>query len=119
MPLDDGDSQLPEKPIAYLDQNILDLFVEGECQDFLEKLKSNFVIAYSDETLKEIKRSGEYSNKFLSVLQQLDAYHLKLVLEQPEFKETDQATLTKRNPIEVFDEYCQSDAEYDDIQKST
>ncbi len=116
--MEDGDSQLPKKPIAYLDQNILDLFVEGEHQDFLEKLRSNFVVAYSDETLKEIKRSGDYSSKFLSVLQQLDAYHLKLVLEQPEFKETDQATLAKRDPNEAFEEYCQSDAEYDEIQKS-
>ena len=111
-------NQSPEKPIAYLDQNILDLFVDDDHQEFLEMLASNFIIAYSDETLKEIKRSGEFHSKFLSVLIKLDAYHLKIVMEQPGFKETDQATLSKKDPFESFNEFCKTGEEFDDIQKS-
>ena len=107
------------KPIAYLDQNILDLFVDGGYQKFLEKLVSNCEIVYSDETLKEIKRSGDHSHKFLSVLTKLEASHLKLILEQPEFKETDRATLTKRDPFEAFQAYCENMKAYEDIQVST
>lgn len=110
--------QYQGKPTAYLDQNVLDLFVNGEHKEFAEKLKSSCQIVYSDETLKEIKRSGDYSDKFLSVLRDLDAYHLKLVLEQPEFKETDKATLTNRDPLEAFQEYCENEKEYDNIQSS-
>lgn len=108
--------QYQGKPTAYLDQNILSLFVNGEHKEFAEKLKSSFQIVYSDETLKEIKRSGDYSDKFLSVLKDLGAYHLKLVLEPPEFKETDKATLTNRDTVETFQEYCENEKEYEYIQ---
>lgn len=118
MILENDVPQYQGKPTAYLDQNVLDLFVNGEHKEFAEKLKSSCQIVYSDETLKEIKRSGDYSDKFLSVLRDLDAYHLKLVLEQPEFKETDKATLTNRDPLEAFQEYCENEKEYDYIQSS-
>ena len=110
--------QYQGKPTAYLDQNILDLFVNGEYKEFSEKLRSEFLVVYSDETLKEIKRSGDYSENFLAVLRDLDAYHLKLLLEQPEFKETDKATLTESDPFEAFHEYCENVKEYNDIQSS-
>jgi len=38
------------KPTAYLDHNILDLFVKYELSAFLEELKNQFQIIYSDET---------------------------------------------------------------------
>ena len=118
MTLENDAPQYQGKPTTYLDQNILDLFVDGEYKEFAEKLKSSFQIVYSDETLKEIKRSGDYSDKFLSVLRDLSAYQLKLVLEQPEFKETDKATLTNRDPFDAFEEYCENVKEYDYIQSS-
>lgn len=111
-------NQYQGKPIAYLDQNILDVFVDGEYEELAENLKSNFQIVYSDETLKEIQRSGDYADKFLSVLRDLDSYYLKLVLEQPEFKETDKATLTNSDPFDAFREYCENTKEYDYIQSS-
>lgn len=116
--MEDEFPQYQGKPTVYLDQNILGLFVEGDYHDFAEKLKSNLQIVYSDETLKEIKRSENHSDKFLSVLKDLDAYHLKLILEQPEFKETGKASITKRDPVEAFQEYCNSCSEYDDIQEA-
>lgn len=115
------ESDIPQyqgKPTAYLDQNILGLFINGEHKEFAEKLKSSFLIVYSDETVKEIKRAGDYSDKFLSVLVDLNAYHLKLVLEQPEFKETDKATLTNIDPFDVFKQFCENEKEYDYIQSS-
>lgn len=114
--MEDKFPQYQGKPTAYLDQNILSLFVEGNYHDLAEKLKSNFQIVYSDETLKEIKRSGDHSDKFLLVLKDFEAYHLKLVLKLPEFKETGKATIAKRDPFEAFQEYCKSCSEYDDIQ---
>lgn len=118
MTLENNGPQHQGKPIAYLDQNILDLFVDGEHEEFAEKLKSSFQIVYSDETLKEIQRSGDYADKFLTVLRDLGAHHLKLVLEQPEFKETDKATLTNCDPFDAFQEFCKNAKEYDYIQSS-
>jgi hypothetical protein len=118
MTLEYDGPQYQGKPTAYLDQNILDLFVDGKHEEFAEKLKSSFQIVYSDETLKEIQRSGDYAYKFLTVLRDLGAYHLKLVLEQPEFKETDRATLTHCDPFDAFQEYCENVKEYNYIQSS-
>lgn len=106
------------KPTAYLDHNILDIFVKYGALDFAEVLKSKFQIVYSDETLKEIKRSGNYSTQFLTVLRNLNGFHLKIVMDQPGFIVTDRATITDRDPFEAYDEYCNSEPEYRDVQKS-
>ena len=105
------------QPTAYLDQNILDLFVNHGIIDFAETLKSKFQVVYSDETLKEIKRSGDYANKFLNVLIELKATHLKIVLEA-DFSITDNATITKRNPFDAYKEYCENEPVYDQVQKA-
>jgi len=94
--LEDKIQQYQGKPTAYLDQNILDLFVSIGFGNFADGLKSKFQVVFSDETLKEIKRSGDYAEKFLNVLKKLDAYHLKIVLEQPGFVITDKASITSR-----------------------
>ncbi len=70
---------------------------------------------YSDETLKEIRRSGDSSSKFITLLQKIDAFHLKLILEQPGFIATDNATLTKRDPEEAYQEYCNNNSEQGDV----
>ena len=116
MTLADETPQYQGKPTAYLDQNILDLFVSHGLGGFSEELMSKFQVVYSDETLNEIKRSGDYSRKFLSVLKDLKAHHLKLVLEQPGFISTDKATLTNRDPYEAYQEYCENAPEYNDVQ---
>lgn len=116
MKLENDGLQYQGKPIAYLDQNILDLFVDGKHDKFSEKLKSSFQIVYSDESLNEIQRSGDYADKFLPVLKDLGALQLKLVLEQPEFVETGKATLTNCDPFDAFQEYCENSKEHDHIQ---
>lgn len=114
-------NDLPEyqgKPTAYLDQNVLDILVDGGCDEFQENLKNKFQIVYSDETLKEIKRSGEGASNFLNLLNDLNASHLKIVLAQPGFKETGKASIFYRNTFDAFNEYCESSGEFDDIQRS-
>lgn len=114
--MEDKIQQYQGKPTAYLDQNILDLFVSIGLGDFADGLKSKFQVVYSDETLKEIKRSGDYAEKFLNVLKKLDAYHLKIVLEQPGFVITDKATLTSRDPFQAYEEYLKNEPEYNNVQ---
>lgn len=110
--------QCKGKPTAYLDQNILDMFVKRESIWFAEVLKSKFQVVYSDETLKEIRRSGNYADQFLNVLKELDAYHLKIVLEQPGFIVTNQTTLTDRDPLDEYKEHCQNTSAYDYVLKA-
>ena len=115
------DTQTPQyngKPTAYLDQNILDMFVKHESLGFAELLKSKFQVVYSDENLKEIRRSGNYADQFLKVLERLNAFHLKIVLEQPGFVVTDQATLTNCDPLDAFNEFCQNVSEYHNVLKA-
>jgi hypothetical protein len=100
------------KPTVYLDQNILDLFVDNGLDKFGENLSDKFQIVYSDETLKEIRRSKGYEDKFLNVLSALKAFHLKIVLTQSDFRPTGNATITDRDVFEAFSEYCENDSEY-------
>lgn len=106
------------KPTVYLDQNVLDILVGGGYGDFQENLKNKFQIVYSDETLKEIQRSGEGAHAFLGLLNDLKASHLKIVLSQPEFEETGKASIIFRDAFEAFDEYCKNSAENADVQRS-
>lgn len=73
------------KPLAYLDQNILDyLSKETEVDDeAIQFLKENFQIVYSSITLQEIYKAGlnggeHYSNNFLRLLTYLDAQFIFL-----------------------------------------
>lgn len=106
------------KPTVYLDQNMLDLFVKHGIGDFGLQLLKSFQVVYSDETLKEIRRSVGYENDFLRVLKDLNSFHLKIVVERPGFIITDKATITERDVFEAFEEYCSNDDEYGNIEKA-
>lgn len=111
-------SQYSGKPTLYLDHNILDLFVKNGVGSFGRELMDKFQIVYSDETLKEIRRSSGYEHDFLNVLKDLDSYHLKIIFEQPGFIVTDKATITSRDVFEAFEEHCSNDNEYGSIENS-
>lgn len=96
------------KPTVYLDHNILDMFTKHGIGSFGRVLINDYQVVYSDETLKEIKRSTGYENKFLEVLKNLNAHYLKLVVEPPQYTSTDTATISKYDPYVVYAEYCQS-----------
>ncbi|AJQ95664.1 hypothetical Protein YC6258_03628 [Gynuella sunshinyii YC6258] len=114
----DSIPQYSGKPTLYLDQNILDLFVKNGMGSFGRKLMDKFQIVYSDETLKEVRRSTGYENDFLNIIKDLGSCHLKIVVEQPGFIITDKATITSRDVFEAFEEYCSNDNEYGNIENS-
>ena len=96
------------KPTVYLDQNILDFFAKQGLGEFGQMLIDDYQVVYSDETLKEIRRSKGFEESFLKVLKNLEANYLKLVVEQPHFIITDKATISVRNPFDVYREYCEN-----------
>ncbi|AAV82426.1 hypothetical protein [Idiomarina loihiensis] len=96
------------KPTVYLDQNVLDFFTKQGLGEFGQMLLEDYQVVYSDETLKEIRRSKGFEENFLNVLKDLKAYHLKLIVEQPNFTITDNATICKRDPYDIYKQYCES-----------
>lgn len=107
------------KPTAYLDHNILDLFVKSRGLPFASELKEKYQIIYSDETLKEIKRTGENGSQFLEALESLEAMHLRIFVTES-FKVTDQAVLKELNPFDAFKDYCKNiEPVYEAMEQAT
>jgi hypothetical protein len=105
-----------EKPLAYLDQNILDIFVKDSSSGLMQELSSKFHVVYSDETLKEIKRSGEHALRFIEILKHLKAYHIKINVEEGSFLIKGDATISSTNPEYVYKEYLSREqTEEDDV----
>lgn len=105
------------KLTVYLDQNMLDMFVKSGLGEFGEMLAREYQVVYSDETLKEIKRSVGYESKFLEILNQLGAFHLKVCLGE-NFQPTGKAAITERDSYQAFNEYNSKEPVYDRIYKS-
>ena len=107
-----------EKPLAYLDQNVLDLFVKGEASEFKEEIAARFHVVYSDETLKEISRSGEYDVNFIGVLKRLNAYHIRVKAEEGRFLIGGDATVNGADPDHIYREYLNNKSSGQDIISS-
>ncbi len=106
------------KPTAYLDHNILDVFVKNKMNGLFHQLKEKFQVVYSDENLREIKRSGgDYSKQFLDILHSLNAYKLKVEMELPDFKTTGEREIIEVTPYTAFDSYVNSGANEQPIAK--
>tara|TARA_B100001250_G_scaffold385436_1_gene381177 strand:- start:1257 stop:2312 length:1056 start_codon:yes stop_codon:yes gene_type:complete len=110
--------QYSGNPILYLDQNVLDIFVKYGMIEFGQRLKDKYQVVYSNETLKEIKRSVGCEQGFLNVLKDFEALHLRIVFDQPGFIETDKAALTNRDVFEAYQEFCANDNDFGNIEKS-
>ncbi|SEJ13259.1 hypothetical protein SAMN05216201_1052 [Pseudomonas linyingensis] len=107
------------KPTVYLDHNILDLFVKTRDLPFASELKEKYQIIYSDETLKEIKRTGDNGSQFLEALESLEAMHLRIFVTES-FKVTDRAILKELNPFDAFEDYCKNiEPIYEAMEKAT
>jgi hypothetical protein len=106
------------KPTVYLDHNILDCFTKYGLGQLGQTLIDEYQVVYSDETLKEIRRSKGFENNFLSILKELNAYHLTLIVEQPNFTMTDNAKIAERDPFVIFNEYCKSSDDGIDLSYS-
>lgn len=85
--------------------------------DFAYALKDNYQVVYSDETLKEIKRSGEYADKFLDVLSKLEAFHIKQRVTAS-FELTGEVTISKRDTYVAYNEYCEQEPIYEELLHS-
>ncbi|TKB51193.1 hypothetical protein FCL40_01150 [Ferrimonas sediminicola] len=106
------------QPTAYLDHNILDLLIKSSSIEFQSEVKASYQIIYSDESLKEIKRTGERGELFLNKLEELNAMYLRLVTNN-KFELTGDATLHEVSPIDAFKYYCNSvEPIYQQIEKS-
>lgn len=103
-------------PTVYLDQNVLDFFTKQGLGEFGQMLIKDYQVVYSDETLKEIRRSKGFEESFLNVLKDLKANHLKLIVEQPNFIITDNASISVRDPYDVYKEYCENSDDGVDIE---
>lgn len=92
------------KSTAYLDHNILDFLTKYKSPEFMNSLFKEYQIVYSDENLKEVHRSVGRENEFLDLLNELDAFHLKIVVDN-QFKLTNQATVKKGDSHKIYKEY--------------
>lgn len=76
-----------EKPLAYFDQNILDIFHKYIPEEHSVNVlfTEDFQVVYSDTTLAEIHKAGvngknpKYTDNFLDVLTRLNAQHISLM----------------------------------------
>ncbi|MCL1127985.1 hypothetical protein [Shewanella surugensis] len=104
------------KPTVYLDHNVLDFLTEQGLDEFGQMLIKGYQVVYSDETLKEIRRSKGFEESFLNVLKELKANYLKLIIEQPNFTITGKASIIARDPYDVYKEYCENSDDGVDIE---
>jgi len=95
------------KPLIYIDQNIIGLQLQG----IINLSKRNDVIwVYSKEHFAEIRRSNE-PEKYLGVLDAIDAKLLDLVLDE-NWKITGEARLNKSGtPYQHYDSYIEANGD--------
>lgn len=108
------------KPLAYLDQNILDRFLDYQANnfEFLIGFKDRVQVVYSDSTFQEIYRSGlsdkKYSDIFLKLLEHLDAYYLKPVLDE-NFQFTGKMRIHSGSVLHYYNVYVSESLTYNYI----
>lgn len=92
------------RPLVYLDQNVIDGLRKGVFSFEPSVFSKNYRAIYSDETLREISRAeegGGSANEYLEVLSELEAYHLRLRLND-QFTPNGDAIIQSHNPMEVY-----------------
>ncbi len=90
------------KPLVYLDHNILDWFVKGWLPDILIDLRDSAQVVYSAENLQEIARSPEYAPAHLKVLSELRALYMEIVLDE-KWKITDKVKWFQIEPRAAYE----------------
>lgn len=107
------------KPLAYLDQNILDLFVKkfDEDHNIYHFFKDNYQVVYSNTTLSEIYKaflnSHDMSNykKYLNVLTWLGAHHIRIACTE-KFIFLNQCIISPLPVSQWFDQYIENKKEW-------
>ncbi len=98
-------SEEQQRPLIYLDHNILDLLIDVKNDwfvDFFLKLGDAF---YSEETLSEIHRSGEGAKEFLEVLVKLNARYISVATNERGEVIDNNATLRDVDVYVTFEEF--------------
>lgn len=96
---------------VYLDQNVLTMALKERDPGFFERLVQDFQVVYSDETLREIKRSNQ-SDAFLQVLSKLKAMHFKYEIDSG-FRPTGQVLICNLSPHQAYADYLVIEPMYD------
>jgi hypothetical protein len=99
------------KTTVYIDQNVLTMAVKEHDVGFFTSLFDRFQIIYSDETLREIKRSGE-PDKFLAALDSLNAMHIRYQVNDS-FEPTGETILHEISAVQAYGNYLQAEPLYE------
>lgn len=99
------------KATVYLDQNVLDLVVKEKDPAFFSRLMNNYQVVYSDETLREIKRSGQ-PEVFLTALASMSALHFKYQTDHT-LQPTGGMLITSHSPFQTYATYLDIEPIYD------
>lgn len=107
------------KPLAYLDQNILDLFAKkfDQNDEIYSFFKENFQVVYSDATLGEIYKAFINSKnevnveQYLNVLECLDANHIRIAHNR-NFECLDKCVISTISVYECFQRYIDNKREW-------
>ncbi|WP_224791230.1 hypothetical protein [Pseudomonas fluorescens] len=99
------------RPTAYVDQNVLTMVVKNRNPGFFRSLSEEYQVIYSDDTLREIKRSGQ-PDKFLTALIDLNAMHFKYQLDEA-FEATGNMIIGSLSPTQAFANYLLIEPVYD------
>ncbi|WP_230849741.1 MULTISPECIES: hypothetical protein [Pseudomonas] len=114
-----GHESLPAydgRATVYLDQNILDLAAKQRDPDFFTRLAEAYQVVYSDDTLREIKRSGRPEG-FLEVLCSLRAMHFKYALDDS-FQPTGRLLICSLSPLQAYQSYLTVEPVYEALLAS-
>ncbi|MDM1277703.1 hypothetical protein HXZ65_05475 [Acinetobacter indicus] len=107
------------KPLAYLDQNILDSFLKAHNKDenFIQGFLSRVQVVYSDVTLQEIHLAGinnsDYTKKFLQLLGDINAHHISLELDE-NWKPLDTIRGSSNSPFHHYQFFLEN-RQYDEL----
>jgi hypothetical protein len=110
----DESSNLPTysgKTTVYIDQNVLTMAVKNCDPVFFRLLAEEYQVIYSDDTLREIKRSGQ-PEKFLAALLDLSAMHFKYQFNGA-FEATGNMIIGDLSPAQAFANYLLIEPVYD------
>ena len=99
------------KATVYLDQNVLDLAVKEKDPAFFSRLMNNYQVVYSDDTLREIKRSGQ-PEVFLTALESMSAMHFKYQTDHI-LQPTGGMLITSHSPFQTYETYLGIEPIYD------
>lgn len=107
------------KPLAYLDQNILDAFLKADDKDksFIEGGLSRVQVVYSDITLQEIHFAGlknpDHTKSFLQLLMDINAHYISIQIDQ-HWKPLDAIRGSSNSPFHHYQIFLEN-RQYDEL----